>query len=86
MASAPSVSEPAAPEQSSLDRLDVERAAGTGLTGSSDQEFVSVSVGELETEATVIRLRLVIGTDESLAAARPLPQSDAAPVRPVARP
>jgi hypothetical protein len=37
-----------------------ERAAGTGLTGSSGQEFVPVSVGALETEPTVIRLRLVM--------------------------
>jgi len=86
MAAAPSVSEPAAPDQSALDSLEVERAAGTGLTGSSDQEFVSVNVGELETEATVIRLRLVIGTEASLASARPLPESGGAPARPVARP
>lgn len=86
MAPSPAVTEPVAPEQSTFDRLDVERAAGTGLTGSSDQEFVSVSVGELEAEATVIRLRLVIGTEETLASARPLPQPEGAPARPVARP
>jgi hypothetical protein len=86
MAPSPAVTEPVAPEQSTFDRLDVERAAGTGLTGSSDQEFVSVSVGELEAEATVIRLRLVIGTEDTLASARPLPQSEGAPARPVARP
>ena len=66
----------------------VERAAGTGLTGSSGQEFVSVHVGQLESEATVIRLRLVIGTEEVLDAPRPLPESDSepAPARPAARP
>ena len=64
----------------------IERAAGTGLTGSSSQEFVPVHVGQLEAEATVIRLRVVIGTDEALSAPRPLPESDAAPARPAARP
>jgi hypothetical protein len=63
-----------------------ERAAGTGLTGSSDQEFVPVSVGALETEATVIRLRLVVGSEEALAAPRPLPKTDEVPVRPAPRP
>lgn len=64
----------------------IERAAGTGLTGSSGQEFVPTHVGPLETEATVIQLRLVIGTDEALGSPRPLPESDAAPARPAARP
>jgi hypothetical protein len=64
----------------------IERAAGTGLTGASTQEFASVHVGPLETEATVIRLRLVIGSDASVNAPRPLPESDAAPARPLARP
>ena len=86
MAPSTSVNVPAAPEQASYVGPEVERAAGTGLTGSSDQEFVSVSVGQLESEATVIQLRLVIGTEEALAAARPLPQSDGVPARPVARP
>ena len=63
-----------------------EHAAGTGLTGHSDQEFVPVHVGALETEATVIRLRLVIGTEDALAAPRPLPQPDAVPARPTPRP
>lgn len=62
-------------------------AAGTGLTGHSDQEFVRVHVGALETEATVIRLRLVVGTLEAIEAGddviRPI---DAAPARPLARP
>src|SRR3954464_5243883 len=64
----------------------IERAAGTGLTGSSNQEFVKVSVGVLEAEATVIRLRLVIGSEEALAAPRPLPANDAVPARPAPRP
>jgi hypothetical protein len=64
----------------------VERAAGTGLTGSSAQEFVSVSVGALETEATVIRLRLVIGAEEALATPRPLPKTGDVPARPAPRP
>lgn len=78
-----SVESPAIPEQVSDA---VERAAGTGLTGSSDQEFVPVSVGALETEATVIRLRLVIGTEEALATPRPLPKTDDVPARPAPRP
>ena len=64
----------------------IERAAGTGLTGRSAQEFVPIAVGPLETEATVIRLRLVIGTDEAFAAPRPLPAGDSAPARPAPRP
>jgi hypothetical protein len=65
---------------------DVERAAGTGLTGMSNQEFVPVHVGRLETEATVIRLRLVIGTEETLDAPRSLPEAEPEPARPAARP
>ena len=64
----------------------VERAAGTGLTGQSSQEFRAVQVGELESEATVLRLRLVVGDPDAIAAARPLPDPDAAPARPSARP
>lgn len=64
----------------------VERAAGTGLTGRSAEEFVPVSVGALEPEATVIWLRLVIGAEESLAAPRPLPKSNDVPARPAPRP
>ena len=78
-----SVESPSVPEQVSDG---VERAAGTGLTGSSGQEFVQVSVGALETEATVIRLRLVIGTEEALATPRPLPKTDDVPARPAPRP
>jgi hypothetical protein len=64
----------------------IERAAGTGLTGASNQEFIPVHVGTLESEATVIRIRLVIGSEDALAAARPLPKQEDAPARPAARP
>jgi hypothetical protein len=65
----------------------IERAAGTGLTGHSDQRFVPISLGPLESEATVIQLRLVIGTEAALAeaAARPL-INRVAPSRPAPRP
>ena len=78
------VEETAAP--SFLPSHSIERAAGTGLTGHSDQRFMPVVVGQLEHEETVIRLRLAIGTDEALAAARPLQTSDTTPARPAARP
>jgi hypothetical protein len=64
----------------------IQRAAGTGLTGQSAQEFTPVHVGTLESEATVIRLRLVIATDEAISAPRPLPASEHAPARPAPRP
>jgi hypothetical protein len=86
---APEIARPTAPSYpaESTDTSDAfERAAGTGLTGSSDQEFVPVNVGTLETEATVIRLRLVIGGTEAMAAPRPLPGSSAVPARPTPRP
>ena len=64
-----------------------ERAAGTGLTGHSDQRFMPISLGPLEAEATVLRLRLVIGTDEALSDDAPRPLVDRrTPVRPAARP
>jgi hypothetical protein len=65
----------------------IERAAGTGLTGRSDQQFIPVSLGPLEAEATVIQLRLVIGSEQALAddALRPL-VADETPSRPAARP
>jgi hypothetical protein len=65
----------------------IERAAGTGLTGHSDQEFVPISLGPLEAEATVIQLRLVIGSEAAIAdePARPLVESRT-PARPAARP
>ncbi|HEY2065379.1 MAG TPA: hypothetical protein VGG84_05430 [Gemmatimonadaceae bacterium] len=65
----------------------IERAAGTGLTGHSDQQFIPVSLGPLEAEATVIQLRLVIGSDQALAADAPRPLiADEPPSRPAARP
>lgn len=78
-----SIEAPAVPEQVSDA---IERAAGTGLTGNSNQEFVPVFVGALEAEATVIRLRLVIGSEEALATPRPLPGTDHVPARPAPRP
>jgi hypothetical protein len=65
----------------------IERAAGTGLTGHSDQQFVPMSLGPLESEATVIRLRLVIGTEAALMEDAPRPLIDnRAPLRPAPRP
>jgi hypothetical protein len=68
----------------------IERAAGTGLTGHSDQRFVPMQLGPLESEATVIQLRLVIGSEAALGdevqdAPRPLVE-DHAPARPAPRP
>lgn len=64
-----------------------ERAAGTGLTGHSDQRFMPISLGPLEPEGTVIQLRLVIGSEEALADDAPRPLAERhAPVRPAARP
>jgi hypothetical protein len=65
----------------------IERAAGTGLTGHSDQRFAPIELGPLEAEATVIQLRLVIGTEAELAAdaTRPLVER-VAPPRPAPRP
>ena len=66
---------------------EIERAAGTGLTGRSDQEFVPMSLGPLEAEATVIQLRLVIGSEAAIAdePTRPLVEHQT-PARPAARP
>ena len=66
---------------------DIEGAAGTGLTGHSDQEFVPIHLGPLEAEATVITLRIVIGSEEALASESPRPlHSERVPDRPAARP
>lgn len=65
---------------------DVERAAGTGLTGHSSQEFVPVTLGTLEKEATVIQLRIVIATIEAIQSADAFVDDSAAPARPAARP
>jgi hypothetical protein len=65
----------------------VERAAGTGLTGHSDQRFVPIQLGPLEAEATTIRLRLVIGTEAAIAEQPARPLADVRePARPAARP
>ena len=65
----------------------IERAAGTGLTGHSDQQFVPIQLGPLENEETVIRLRLVIGTASAIAEEPSrVPAEHSAPARPLARP
>jgi hypothetical protein len=66
----------------------IERAAGTGLTGRSRQEFRIVEMGTLEEEKTVIRLRLVIGAAGAFGEPRPLPgvRGNPAPPRPTPRP
>jgi hypothetical protein len=65
---------------------EIERAAGTGLTGHSDQRFMPMALGPLETEATVIKLRLVIASETAIADAPAQPTERAAPARPAARP
>ena len=65
---------------------DVERAAGTGLTGHSSQRFTPTQLGPLEGEATLIQLRLVIATAEAIDAARSPVDEPTAPERPAARP
>lgn len=65
---------------------DVERAAGTGLTGHSSQRFTPTELGPLETEATVVQLRLVIASAEMIASTPPRVAESTAPVRPAARP
>jgi hypothetical protein len=64
----------------------IERAAGTGLTGHSDQRFVVMHLGPLEAEATVIELRLVVGTDSALADDTQRAFRPATPARPEPRP
>ncbi|HEX2187394.1 MAG TPA: hypothetical protein VHG51_00790, partial [Longimicrobiaceae bacterium] len=50
---------------------DVDSAAGTGLTGRSEQVFRAAPVGPLEEHATRVRLRIVIGRPEAWERARP---------------
>lgn len=64
---------------------DVEGAAGTGLTGHSSQRFAPTQLGALESEATVIQLRLVIADADAITSREPYIES-AAPARPAARP
>ena len=45
-----------------------------------------MALGPLETEATVIQLRLVIGSEAAIAEAPARPAEHAAPSRPAARP
>lgn len=63
-----------------------ERAAGTGLTGHSDQQFEPTYLGPLEKEATRIQLRLVIGSDAAIADGPATIPQRVVPERPVARP
>jgi hypothetical protein len=80
------VQAPSRPLKESRDDT-IERAAGTGLTGHSDQRFVPIQLGPLEAEATIIRLRLVIGSESALAQnAEPSVVERAAPSRPAPRP
>jgi hypothetical protein len=65
---------------------DAERAAGTGLTGHSSQRFTPTRLGPLENEATVIQLRLVIASAETIQAAPSHVDEPVAPPRPAARP
>ena len=65
---------------------DAERAAGTGLTGHSDQRFTPTRLGPLESEATVIQLRLVIASVDAIRATPSHPEEQASPARPAARP
>jgi hypothetical protein len=81
-----SPTEPSRPSADEPTLDDVERAAGTGLTGHSTQRFAPTQLGVLESEATVIQLRLVISTVEAIDAARSLANEATAPVRPAARP
>jgi hypothetical protein len=77
--------EPSRPPAREPSYDDIERAAGTGLTGHSRQRFVPTQLGALESEATVIRLRLVIATPEAIAANPHLDEPEI-PARPAARP
>ena len=64
-----------------------ERAAGTGLTGHSSQRFTAIHLGPLEAEATVIQLRIVIGSEAALAESDSTPFVEShVPSRPAARP
>ncbi len=65
---------------------DAERAAGTGLTGQSEQRFTPTKLGPLESEATVIQLRLVIASAETILATPSRADEQASPARPAARP
>jgi hypothetical protein len=85
-AGAPSVDRIPA-QQRRIVEQEIEGAAGTGLSGHSDQEFVPIHLGPLENEATIIALRIVIGSEEAIAEEAPRPlHSQRVPERPAARP
>ena len=65
---------------------DAERAAGTGLTGHSSQRFTPTQLGPLESEATVIQLRIVIASADAIQSAPSRADEQASPARPAARP
>jgi hypothetical protein len=65
---------------------DAERAAGTGLTGHSEQRFTPTQLGPLESEATLIQLRLVIASVETIQATPSRADEQSSPARPAARP
>ena len=72
------------PDEDAVD--DAERAAGTGLTGHSEQRFKPTQLGPLESETTVIQLRLVIASAETILATPSRADEQVAPARPAARP
>ena len=74
------------PDAAHLAEPQFEQAAGTGLTGHSDQQFMPMALGPLETEVTVLQLRLVIGSEAAIAEALAQPAEQLAPPRPAARP
>jgi hypothetical protein len=78
--------EPPSPslDEDALD--DVERAAGTGLTGHSEQRFTPTQLGPLESESTVVQLRLVIASAETIQGTPSPAHEQASPARPAARP
>lgn len=80
---------PALPSRADLEADtidDAERAAGTGLTGHSEQRFTPTQLGPLESDATLIQLRLVIASAEAILATPSRADERASPARPAARP
>lgn len=76
-----------APAPARFSESDVGSAAGTGLTGRSEQSFRTVPVGPLEETPTRVVLRIVIGRPEAFDRARPLPGAERpVPPRPAPRP
>lgn len=61
------------------------KAAGTGLTGRSDQNFTPTTIGALESAVTTILLRLILEASSDWSRPRPLPGSSLSPARPPAR-